>query len=452
MRLKFSLLMLAFLSGALKAYSQHEMHDRSDSAKKDSSTLLQVFRKIDNMHTDIPMSNSHSLNLPMQRNGSGTSWLPDASPMYGIMMHSKKWMYMIHGNIALRYTKQDIVSEGSRGADQIDAPNWVMFMGQRKVGKNGLFHFSSMVSLDRFTEGGDGYPLLFQTGESWRGQPLVDRQHPHDLFSELSVSYTYSINAKSDLSIYIGYPGEPALGSVAFMHRPSALANPDSPISHHWNDGTHITFGVTTISYRYEKIKIEASSFTGREPDENRYDFDKPRFDSFSARLSLNPNANWAIQASHGWIKSPEIIHSNQDVNRTIVSAIYALPLNKENSINATALWGLNQVKGHDGENAFLLEGAYRIKKFSFYTRYEYVQKSAEELSLEGYLYGHDALGINAISLGFNYDILKFNKLRTAIGGQATLYQTNSSLNHLYGKNPAGAQVFLRIYPSLMKV
>jgi hypothetical protein len=134
------------------------------------------------------MSSAQSKNLPMNRDGSGTSWLPDASPMYGIMLNSGKWSYMLHGDIAFRYTKQDLFNKGSRGNERVDAPNWFMGMAQRPVGKNGLLHFNLMMSLDRLTEGGNGYPLLFQTGESWKGIPLVDRQHPHDLFSELSAS------------------------------------------------------------------------------------------------------------------------------------------------------------------------------------------------------------------------------------------------------------------------
>jgi hypothetical protein len=439
----FTLLIFGLIS---RVQAQHEMHM---PAKKDT---VKMDHSMHDMQMDSPMSSSYSLNLPMSRNGSGTSWLPDAAPMYGLMIHSKKWMYMFHGNVALRYTKQDLGNKGSRGADQFDAPNWFMAMGQRKIGEKGLFHFGAMLSLDRLTEGGNGYPLLFQTGESWKGSPLVDRQHPHDLFSELSVAYTYAFSKKSDLSLYLGYPGEPALGSVAFMHRPSALANPDAPISHHWNDGTHITFGVATLGFRYEQFKIEASSFTGREPDENRFDFDRPKFDSYSARLSFNPNKNWALQVSHGWIKSPESLHAAENVERTIASAIFALPIGDEKSLNATALWGLNKVKNHNGENAALVEAAYRVKKISVYSRFEWVQKSTEELNLNENIYGENLFGVNALSLGLNYDILKFNKFRTAFGGQISLYNTNSTLNNLYGKNPIGGQVFIRIYPALMKM
>jgi hypothetical protein len=458
----FLLIIVSCISSAIKA--QDTMRSMADTTKHAVKNLMNMDMNNMNhsahdsmpgmaMNMEMPMSHSYSLNLPMSRNGSGTSWLPDASPMYGYMIHSKKWMYMVHGNIAIRYNKQDISNKGSRGGEAFDAPNWLMFMGQTKVGKNGLFHFSTMLSLDRITEGGSGYPLLFQTGESWKNQPLVDRQHPHDLFSELSVAYSYAFSKKTDLSLYFGYPGEPALGSVAFMHRPSAFENPDAPISHHWNDGTHITFGVATIGYRYDKFKIEASSFTGREPDENRYNFDKPRFDSYSGRLSFNPDKNWALQVSRGFIKSPELLHPQEDLTRTTASAIFSYPLQNENFFNATALWGLNKIKEHAGENAALLEASLRLKKLALYTRYEWAQKSVEELNLDENIYGKETLfPVNAITLGFNYDLVEVAHTSIALGSQVSLFHTEEKLNSLYGKNPMALEVFLRMYPGLMKM
>jgi len=427
------------------ALAQHEHHMQM---QKDTSKQMDM-----DMEMDVPMSHSYSPNLPMNRNGSGTGWLPDASPMYGIMLHSKKWMYMIHGNIFLRYTKQDLGNKGARGDDKFDAPNWFMVMAQRKVGRNGLFHYEAMISLDRLTEGGSGYPLLFQSGESWKGRPLVDRQHPHDLFSGLSVGYTQALSKKSDVFIYIGYPGEPALGSVAFMHRPSALNGPDAPISHHWNDGTHITFGVVTVGYRYDQFKIEASSFTGREPDEDRYNFDKPRFNSWSGRLSYNPSTNWALQVSHGFVKSPEALHPEEDVHRTTASAVASYPIGKDRFFNATALWGLNKSKDHTGENAVLLEAAVNLRRAAVYGRYEWVQKSREELDLDAAKYGeHTLFPVNAFTVGASYDLLHLQPVNIAIGGQLSVYQADSQLDELYGKTPFSGEVFLRIYPALMRM
>lgn len=442
------------------AFSQHEHHM---SAKQDTTKPRSQMKMDSSMHhmqhgagmnmkMDAPMSHAFSLNLPMNRNGSGSGWLPDASPMYGYMIHSRKWMYMVHGSIFIRYNDQDFTDKGARGDSKFDAPSWFMLMGQRKIGQKGLFHFSTMLSLDPLIEGGKGYPLLFQTGESYKGQPLIDRQHPHDLFDELSVSYSHAFSKRLDAFIYVAYPGEPALGPVTFMHRPSALDNPNSPISHHWVDATHITFGVVTVGVRMDKFKLEGSSFTGREPNEERYGFDKPRFNSWSGRLSFNPSDNWALQVSHGYLKSPEELHPEENIHKTTASAIYSIDMGNENRINATVLWGMNKQKEHKGENAFMAEGAWRRDRLAVYTRYEFTEKSGEELVLEPVFEAHEIFNIHAFTLGANYDLIRLFKTRIAAGAQWSICHAPESLNNLYGKNPMALEVYLRIYPSLMRM
>jgi hypothetical protein len=399
------------------------------------------------------MSHILSLNLPMSRNASGTGWNPDNTPMYMYMKHSanNKWMYMLHGNVFIRYNSQDIGGKGTRGDDGWDAPSMIMAIAQRRVGQKGLFHAGAMISFDALITGQRGYPLLFQSGESAHGEPLVDRQHPHDLFSALEASYSYSFNKKSDLYIYLGYPGEPALGATTFMHRPSGWDNPDAPLSHHWVDATHISFGVATLGYRYGKFKLEASSFTGREPNENRYDFDKPRFDSRSTRLWFAPSKSWNMQLSHAYIKSPEELHAGEDVYRTTASASYSRHMGKERFFNATGLWGMNKSKGHDAEHAVLAEASLRQSRLVTYTRYEWVRKSGEELNLDEQLYDHHTLyPVNALTLGAAYDLLHNTAIRTSLGLQATLYHADKRLNPLYGQNPIAAEVYLRFYPNLM--
>ena len=451
------LIIIGWLIFLTKGFGQHGHHIMKDTAM--SKTKMTDSVKMEGMDRNemedgemhhVSMSHIYSLNLPMGRNGSGTGWLPDASPMYGYMFHTPNWMYMLHGNLFLRYNNQDFTRKGSRGGKKLDAPDWVMFMGQHRIGEKGLFHFSTMVSLDAFT-GSNGYPLLFQSGEAYHGKSIVDRQHPHDLFSELSVSYARELSPRADVFVYIGYPGEPALGAVAFMHRPSALDNPDAPISHHWIDATHITFGVATIGLRSGDWKIEASSFTGREPNENRFNFDKPSFDSWSGRLSYNPSENWALQASHGFIKSPESLHPSEDVNRTTASAVSSFPLTANSTLNATVVWGLNKTPGHPGENAALLEGQWRKNRLALHSRYEWVQKSSEELSLNGPVYGIDEIfPVNSLTAGFNYDLLKIGSTRIAGGGQITFYRAPQKLSFLYGKDPMAFEIYFRFYPAMM--
>lgn len=399
-------------------------------------------------HKGMNMSNVYSLHLPMSRNGSGTGWLPDASPMYGQMFHTPHWMYMLHGNLFLRYDDQDFSHQGSRGGARFDAPDWVMFMGQRNVGANGLFHFSTMFSLDAVVTGKTGYPLLFQTGESAGGIPLVDRQHPHDLFSEISVSYSQALSEQVDVFVYLGYPGEPALGPVAFMHRPSALDNPNAPISHHWADGTHITYGVATAGFRAGDWKLEGSSFTGREPDEDRYNLDPPKFDSWSARLSFNPTENWAFEVSHAFTKSPEALHPSVDVSKTIASAMYSTALHNGH-LDATLLWGQNKEAGLPAENAVLLEAAWRQNRTAVYGRFEYVQKSSEEMNLPR---AADLFSIRATTAGINYDVFSLGNFTAAAGTQLSWYLPEPSLVPLYGKNPMAFEIYLRCYPSALRI
>lgn len=403
-------------------------------------------------HSGHNMSHLFSRNLPMNRNGSGTGWLPDNAPMNGYMFmpEGSKWMYMVHGNVFMRYNKQDLLDKGSRGDSKFDVPNWGMAMAQRPVGQRGQIAFKSMISLDPLF-GGNGYPLLFQTGEAYKGEPLIDRQHPHDLFSELAVGYTHMLSPKSDVFLYVGYPGEPALGPVAFMHRPSALQSPDAPLSHHWVDATHITFGVATLGVRYGNWKLEGSSFTGREPDEHRYNFDKPRFDSWSGRLSFNPSPKWALQTSHGFIKEPEELHPGENVNRTTASATFGSRGFGNEFISVTGLWGMNKTKGHDAEHAALLEGSWVVRRLGLFGRYEWVQKSVEELGLDEHEYGHDAIfPVHAFTAGVNYDLFSIGQTKIAGGGQFSLFAPDDRLAPLYGQNPLAAQIFLRIYPAAL--
>lgn len=399
------------------------------------------------------MSHSFSPSLPMTRNGSGTAWSPDNTPMYMIMKHTKKGMWMFHGSIFLRYDNQQLNGKTSRSSAQFNAPNWFMAMYNRPVGKNGLLNFSAMISLDPLTVTERGYPLLFQSGESYKGVPIVDRQHPHDLFSGLSIAYTQRFSKSVDVFGYLGYPGEPAISAPTFMHRTIALNDPDAPLSHHWQDATHITYGVATAGVRVGKFKGEFSSFTGREPDENRYDFDKPKFDSYSWRLSFNPAPALALQVSQAFIKSPEVLHPNEDVMRYTASALYATPVTaKGNYFSLAAVWGMNrQGAGHQNENSFLLEGTQQLQKQAIYGRYEFVQKSTEELNLEQQ-YGEKNFDIHKLTLGTNRRLFSLGKFEWIGGLQSSVNLPPPSLQSLYGKAPMSGQIYIEIRPKLMKM
>lgn len=402
------------------------------------------------------MRSTVNIGDPMPRESSGTAWNPDSSPMYAYMkMYEKGEMLMLMGSGFARYTQvgsnRDVSVAGKGSRSRFDAPTMVMGMFSKPIGERSQIGFRAMVSLDPIIQRGYGYPLLYQTGELYKGQMIHDRQHPHDLFSELSVSFSHKVTKNQSVYVYAGFPGEPALGPPTFMHRVSAMNNPDAPISHHWQDATHITWGVITAGYSFGKFKAESSIFKGEEPDENRWNFDKPKLDSYSARLSFNPNKNWAFQISHGYLRNPEPSEPEVRIKRkTTASAIYNKSFGANKNLASTFVWGQNYGHG-ERTNAFLFESNYDFYKNAVFGRFERVQKSGHELVLD-HPDDHGIYNVGAYSLGYVRDLYKDKGLDVGLGGMLTINQNPAELAPYYsGKNHAGFQIFLRFRPSKMR-
>jgi Heavy metal binding domain len=424
---------------------QRPMHNDQSHMSDSPHEMHQHPRSHESHEMHMEMRSTIDLADPMSREGSGTSWLPDSSPMYGKMFMLGEDMLMLHGAIFPRYTNVST----RRGDDRIDAPNWFMGMYSHPLGDSTQIGARLMMSLDPLTEGGRGYPLLFQTGESWHDQPLHDRQHPHDLFDELSFSLSQKFDHDLSAYIYFGYPGEPALGPPAFMHRPSAMDDPDAPIGHHWQDSTHITFGVATLGAQWRNVKLEGSIFTGREPDEDRYDFDRPRFDSYSGRLSWNPTRNLALQVSYGYIKSPEELDPKTNIHRTTASAIYNLPLGHDTNWSNTFVWGQNNATEEGKTQSFLIESNYQRGRDTVYFRWEHVQKSGHELVLNEAAHTR-IFPVGAYTLGYVRDLSHGNGIDIGLGTQFTINNRPDTLDRYYGDDLGYAfEFFLRIRPSL---
>jgi Heavy metal binding domain len=398
----------------------------------------------DEYKMQMSMQSSVDIADPMTRESSGTSWVPDSTPMYGKMFMFGDDMLMLHGAIFPRYTNVST----RRGDDRIDAPNWIMGMYSHPFGESAQLGGRLMMSLDPLTEGGRGYPLLFQTGESWHDQPLHDRQHPHDLFDELSISYSQKFDAGLSAYLYFGYPGEPALGPPTFMHRLSAMDDPDAPLGHHWQDSTHVTFGVATAGLVWRNVKIEGSIFTGREPDEDRYNFDEPQFDSYSGRISWNPTQNLALQVSYGYIKSPEALDPDVNRHRTTASLIYNLPLGNDSNWSNSFVWGQNNDTGEGKTQSFLIESNYQRERDTVYVRWERVQKSGHELVLDPPDESR-IFPVSGYTIGYVRDLSHRNGIDIGLGTQFTINDRPDSLDRYYGDGPGYAfEFFLRIRPS----
>ncbi|MBU0610965.1 MAG: hypothetical protein KKI08_24000 [Armatimonadetes bacterium] len=398
----------------------------------------------------MPIAEGHemageALGLPDSRLTSGTSWMPDSTPMYGFMQHSGDWGLMFHGAAHLAYLQMN----GPRGDDALDSMNWAMVMARRQTSQRGRVLLKGMFSLDPLTVGGGGYPLLFQTGETWNGVPLMDHQHPHNYISELAGRYSHEFGEDSAGYAYVGIVGEPALGPPTFMHRTQALDNPLAPIGHHWQDATHIAYGVITLGYQTRRWQLEASVFNGREPGENRWEIQSPRLDSASARLSCNPSPGWALQVSHGYLHSPEALHPGEDVWRTTASAIYNRRLSERGNFQAAFVWGRNRIAGQD-MGSFLLEGQWKHDGgWTPYVRYEHVEKNAEELVVP--FPPSRVFNVQQLTLGVSRDICRRGDYQWAVGVQALLNFVPGDLKPVYGDDPMGWVVYVRVHPRKMQ-
>lgn len=372
---------------------------------------------------------------------SGTAWQPAATPMHAHHSMRGDWRVMTHYNAFLAYDDQS----GPRGDEQFNSVNWLMLMATRRAAENELV-FRGMFSLEPWTTTEKGYPLLFQSGEAYHGRPLIDRQHPHDLFMELSARYRRLVNPDTVLSLYVAPSGEPALGPPAFPHRMSATDNPAAPISHHWLDSTHISFGVITAGVAQKTWQLEGSWFNGREPDEDRWDIEKPKLDSYSGRFTWNPAPEWSAQISHGYMKSPEALSPFTPLRRTTVSLMNLTKLSDDRHMATTAAWGCND-DGHDPTNALLLESICMTGRMSFFGRAEYVEKTGEHLDL---LPADRKIRVKQLSFGLTRELVEKRPYQLALGGAVTYSFKPGDLDGAYGKNPVGFWIFLRLRPTAM--
>jgi hypothetical protein len=309
-----------------------------------------------------------------------------------------------------------------------------------------------MLSAEPWTIGSRGYPLLVQSGESYQGAALHDRQHPHDLFMELAALYERPLARNLGLSLYLAPVGEPAVGPVAFPHRPSAADDPLAPISHHWQDGTHITFGVLTAGVFTRSAKLEASWFNGREPDENRTNFDYAgrRLDSYSARLTVNPGPRWSLSTWYAYLKSPEGLHPDESLHRTGAAVLTTQAVGSAGTWSSALIYGANDQIGPGRlASSVVLESTLDLDGTnSFFGRAEYVQKGAEELVIASVPQTTE-YDVGALALGYLRTVGTVAGLAAGVGVRGSVNFVPSSLEAAYGsRTPAGVVIYLRLRPA----
>lgn len=378
---------------------------------------------------------------------SGTGAEPNSTPTPMWMGMHGAWMWMFHANVFLTEEQQT----SPRGGGKFFSTNWFMPMAQRVLGR-GQLTLKTMFSLEPATVSDRQYPLLFQQGETAFGLPIVDGQHPHDFFMELAALYDFPLSGRALLSFYAAPVGDPALGPVAYPHRTSASENPVAALGHHQEDSTHIADDVITAGWTYGIARVEASGFHGREPNENRWNIDQGAIDSWSTRLTVQPGQNWSAQYSYGYLTSPEQLYPSENQTRATASMMYNHPSSRGN-LAGTLLWGRTRsIPDNAKLNSYLLELTWKFDERNYlWTRIENAGRTNELLIGENPLppgfQEAPLTHVQAYTFGYDREILHLPHLSSALGAQMTVYAVGDPLKPIYGSDPIGGNIFLRIRP-----
>lgn len=354
------------------------------------------------------------------------------------MWNQNGWMWMAHGEIFADYNQQG----GPRGVGKAESVNWGMLMEQHKLG-SGTILLRQMFSGESLTSPHPGFPELFQTGETFHGQTLVDHQHPHNLFAELAAYYTLPLTDKVTWELYGGPSAEPALGPVTFLHRSSAQELPMAPLSHHLQDSTHTSFGVITSGFIIDRVKVEGSVFNGHEPNEKRWSIQLAPLTSWSGRIFAAPAKNWTAEYSVGRLEHPEALEPGDQLRQT-ASIEYNRPMPRGYWVT-TAVWGRVHKSVTDRVlNGYLLESTFNFRQRNYaFTRLELVDK--DELFPQAPT--HPTYRVGAYTFGGVRDLVQNRVWQLGLGADVTMYSKPAALDAPYGNFPVSFQIFLRMRP-----
>lgn len=374
--------------------------------------------------------------VSMRRMSSGTAWLPDSSALHGHHVMPDDWTVMVHYSLFLQYIRES----GTRGAYQFGSVNWIMAAATHALA-GGAMRFRAMASAEPWTVGARGYPELLQVAEPYQGDVVTDHQHPHELASEAAAQYERAVAPNLALSLYGGPVGEPALGPVAYMHRPSAEYDPLAPLGHHLQDVTHTSFGVVTFGLFTRSVKLEGSAFNGAHPDEDRTDFDPVRLDSYSGRLTVNPGPEWSVAGWFGHLATQSGAHAHEALDRVGLSVMHG-----RRDWSSTLIWGANVEDGRL-RNSVLVESTRQIDRVNaVFGRAEYVRRTAEELALVGSVSPY--IDIGALTLGYARGVVRYRSIVGTVAMQGTVRLLPEELSLFYGsRNPVGIAVSINIRP-----
>lgn len=433
---------------------------RADSGSAPSTIAVQSARPQNaRSHNMATMETTSSQVTPMSRMGSGTSWLPDSSRVRDIRYMPGQWMVSLQAKAYGQYVNQST----KRGDTQLGLTDWEMLMAMRSIG-SGQLRLNLMTTVEPLTLGGNGYPLLLQTGGTYEHAFMHDRQHPHNAMMELSAAFEQPIANFAAVSMYAAAVGEPAIGPVASMHRPSAENDPLAPIGHHWQDASHQSFGVLTFGVNTRTLKLEGSLFNPREPDEHHLfmDYRGAKLDSYAGRLTWAATPHVVASSWYGFLNSHERLDPTARMHRYGASVLTQSRGVRGGDWSSTFVWAMN-LHHHDGASHAIIHGGANAsphhhassllaesnfgigKRTSIFARMESVRKNGEEL---GFLGGDltELYDIRSYTLGAARSIIAVANTQVSLGARGSVNVVPQNLLATYGtRRPSGFAVYAQL-------
>jgi len=397
------------------------------------------------------------LGIPFERAGSGTSWLPDSSSSPMVHQAVGDWTLMLHGVGYGQYDRQGTI----HGDQQLGLADWEMATAAHALG-DGLLRVDAATSLEPSVLGARGYPELLQSGGTFDGARLANRQHPNALVMAFAASYEHSLTSELATSVYVAAVGEPALGPVDYMHRPSAAVDPFAPIGHHWQDATCAANGVVTGGLYSHLVKLEGSIFNAREPLGTLYgvDYAGARLDSYAARLTVLPTGRVAASAWAGYLYDDDPLDPGLGMQRYGVSLLTETRGLDGGAWSSTMVWGIDihhhgsrehehdpgvAIQTRHPSSSFLIESTLDIgSALAVYGRAEQVEKTADDLGfLGGDLMQH--FTVRSLVAGAVRDLESVGWATFGVGARASVDLVPQTLRLTYGtRTPTGFALFVR--------
>lgn len=416
-------------------------------------------------HDMTGMSMPGSRLLGRSTMASGTAWLPESTTMRGAMRRLGTWDVGLQANLFGVYNRQGVTDATKRGDTQWGLVDWEMAIATHRT-RTTQWQLRAMTSLEPFTLGGAGYPLLLQTGGTFRHGVLHDRQHPHNAIMEVAGSYERTVRDRVAATLYVAAVGEPALGPVAAMHRPSAMRDPLSPLGHHWQDASHQSFGVVTAGLNTASWRLEGSLFNPREPDEHHLivDYRGAKLDSYAGRVSWAPSPHVVASTWYGFLNAHNRLDPTTRMHRygTSISTdsrgiaggrwsstlVWAMNLHHHGGASHELIHGGPGASPHHHASSLLAESTLELGlRTSLFARAERVRKNGEEL---GFLGGDlTALyDVRSFVIGLTRDVITVRGATASLGGRASATFVPRSLLATYGtRRPSGIAAYVQVQP-----